>query len=44
MFNFTVEYFRKYSSSVQQLAYRREHGVNGQAELPTGGGRGDGRR
>ena len=41
--NLTVQYLEKYSSIVQQLAYRGWHRVNRQEELLTGGGRGGGR-
>ena len=43
IFNLTVQYLEKYSSTVQQLAYRGWHRVNRQEELMTGGGRGGGR-
>ena len=41
--NLTVQNLEKYSSTVQQLAYRGWHRVNRQEELLTGGGRGGGR-
>ena len=41
--NLTVEYLEKYSSTVQQLAYRGWYQVNRQEELLTGGERGGGR-
>ena len=43
IFNLTVQYIEKYSSTVQQLVYRGWHRVNRQEELLTGGGRGGGR-
>ena len=43
IFNLTVQSLEKYSSTVQQLAYRGWHRVNRQEELLTGGGRGGGR-
>ena len=38
--NLTAQYLEKYSSTVQQLAYKGWHQVNRQEELLTGGGRG----
>ena len=38
-----LQNLEKYSSTAQQLAYRGWHQVNRQEELPTGGGRGQGR-
>ena len=43
MFNLTVQYLEKDSSTAQQLAHRGWHRVNRQEELLTGGGRGGGR-
>ena len=43
IFHLTVKYPEKFSSTVQQLAYRGWHRVNRQEELLTGGGRGGGR-
>ena len=40
IFNLTVEYFEKYSSTVQQLAHRGWHRVTRQEELPTAEGTG----
>ena len=36
IFNLTVEYFEKYSSTVQQLAYKGWHQVRRQKEVATG--------
>ena len=43
IFNLTVEYFEKYSSTVQQLAHRGWHRVTRQEELPTAEGTGGGK-
>ena len=43
MFNLTVQHLEKYSSIVQQLAYRVWHQVNRQEELLIGGGKRGGR-
>ena len=42
LFYLTVQYFEKYSSTVQQLAHTGWHQVNRQEELLTGGGSGVG--
>ena len=43
IFNLTMRYPEKYSTTVQQLAYWGWHQVNKHEELLTGGGRGGGR-
>ena len=35
MFNLTVQYLEKYSSTIQQLVYRGQHQVNRQEDLLT---------
>ena len=42
IFNLTMQYPEKYSTTVQELAYWGWHQVNRQEELVTGGGRGGG--